>query len=122
MATFLNTIKRKLKNETGLTKTQMKNIYLRNVNETDEGEDILFIQALSDQEIGPILTDYLCQNTSKTLKAISDVDVWDMKASKKYAEKDALKIIAENDSFVVTAKEVETETCGVRHYIRVYSK
>ena len=120
MATFLNTIKRKLKNETGLTKTQMKNIYLRNVNETDEGEDILFIQALSDQEIGPILTDYLCQNTSKTLKAISDVDVWDM--TSKYTEKNAIKKIAENDSFVVTAKEVETETCGVRHYIRVYSK
>lgn len=121
MATFLNTIRRKLRSETALTKTQMKNIYLRNVNETDEGEDILFMQALSDQEIGPILTDYLCQNTSKTLKAIPDVDVWDMKASK-YTEKDALKKIAENDSFVVTAKEVETETCGVRHYIRVYSK
>ena len=99
----------------------MKNIYLRNVNETDEGEDILFMQALSDQEIGPILTDYLCQNTSKDAKAIPDVEVWDMKASK-YTEKDALKKIAENDSFVVTAKEVENETCGVRHYIRVYSK
>lgn len=121
MATFLNTIKRKLKNETGLTKTQMKNIYLRNVNETDEGEDILFIQALSDQEIGPILTDYLCQNTSKTLKAISDVDVWDMKSSK-FKGDDGFIVIANGESFVVTAKEVETETCGVRHYIRVYSK
>lgn len=120
MAAFLNTIRKKLKKETPLTKTQMKNIYLRNSNETDEAKDILFIQALEDPEVGPALTDYLCQNTSKELKKIPDVDVWNMKASK-YRGGDEYNVIARSASFVVTAKKVETENGGTTHYVRVYS-
>ena len=121
MATFLNTIKHKLTVDThlNLTKPQMKKIYLRNVNETDEKESILFIQALEDPVLGPTLASFLCQVTSQEEeKAIPNVDVWDMKASS--YKRGIGEVVAESEKLLVTAEKLEGET--VRYHIRVYQK
>lgn len=119
MATFLNTIKHKLNVETNITKSQMKKIYLRNVNESDEKESILFIQALEDPVLGPTLASFLCQVTSQEEKAaIPNVDVWDMKASS--YKREIGEVVAESEKLIVKVEKLETET--VRYHIRVYQK
>lgn len=118
MATFLNTIKYKLTVNTHLTKKQMRNLFLRNVNETDEKESILFIQALEDPDLGPTLASFLCQVTSQEEKAIPNVDVWDMKESS--YKRGLGEVVAESEKLLVTAEKLEGET--VRYHIRVYQK
>lgn len=117
MATFLNTIKHKLTVNTHITKPQMKKIYLRNVNETDEKESILFIQALEDPVLGPTLASFLCQVTSQEEKDIPNVDVWDMKESSYIG---IGEVVAESEKLLVTAEKLEGKT--VRYHIRVYQK
>ena len=118
MATFLNTIKHKLTVDPHITKSQMKKIYLRNVNETDEKESILFIQSLEDPVLGPTLASFLCQVTSQEEKAIPNVDVWDMKESS--YKRGIGEVVAESEKLLITAEKLEGET--VRYHIRVYQK
>ncbi len=111
-----------------LTRGQLKNIYVRNKNETDDGRSFLLFKALKDDTIRPVLIDFFNQYVEKEAKPVPDVDVWEIqKASHSDVENDGWEPLVQHGNLVVKVvnetikidKEESRETG--RKLMRIYS-
>ena len=120
---------RKLCEELGVTKTLLKNVYFRNVQESVKEEDVLLFQLLKNEEARAVLVPFIkLVADSKDVKLIPDIDVWEIKDADENAIKnDGFEGLYENDEYVVRVQsqfkvDGKIKWPSGRAYMRIYKK